>query len=184
MTARFRCLLFPAAVTTLTLALTSCSQTPPPAPDTRAADERAIRTACDNITKAFNDGDVDRVLRNYTDDLVFMGDDSPLIQGREAAKTYLEKALTAKPSFSFTVTKVEVSKSGDVAYDWGTGTMTTKDKKGKAAEGTFKSLSAWKKQADGTWRITADTMIPDPPPAAPVAKKAPAHTRAGKHSKR
>jgi len=183
MTARFRFLLFPAAVTTLTLALTSCSQTPPPAPDTRAADERAIRTACDNITKAFNDGDVDRIMRNYTDDLVLMGSDSPLIQGREAAKTYLEKALKAKPSFSFSVTKVVVGKSGDVAYEWGTGTETTKDKKGKTSEATFKSLTAWQKQADGTWRITVDTLIPDPPPA-PAAKKAPTHARAGKKSKR
>ena len=38
--------------------------------------------------------------------------------------------------------KIEVAKSGDVAYEWVTGRMAVKDTKGKATETGFKSLTA------------------------------------------
>ena len=37
--------------------------------------------------------------------------------------------------------KVEVARSGDLAYNWGTGRMTVKDKRGKITATTFKSAS-------------------------------------------
>jgi ketosteroid isomerase-like protein len=75
----------------------------------------------------------------------------------------LEAMMKVKPEFAFTTAKVEVARSGDLAYNWGTGKMAVKDKKGKVTETTFKSPSVWKKQADGSWKMIVDAWIPDPP---------------------
>jgi uncharacterized protein (TIGR02246 family) len=147
------------------LALTGCQQHARPAPDTRAADETAIRAACDDFVKAAVTMDAAKVASFYTDDAITMWPDAPLVQGKENTQKYFEGMFQAKPeNFSFNVAKVEVARSGDVAYEWGTGKLTVKDKKGKATEMTFKALTAWKKQADGTWKVTVDTDIPDPLP--------------------
>lgn len=150
-------------VVALILALTSCQQPAPPAPDTRAADETAIRAACDDAVKALAAADPAKWASFYTDDAVGMAVDSPVVQGKENMQKYMEAMLKEKPEFSFNVAKVEVAKSGDLAYQWGTGKVAVKDKKGKVAETTFKWLTAWKKQADGSWKIAVDTLIPDPP---------------------
>jgi uncharacterized protein (TIGR02246 family) len=92
-----------------------------------------------------------------------MSPDAPVVQGRENIQKYFETMLKEKPEFSFNTAKVEVARSGDLAYNWGTGKVTTKDRKGKVTETNFKSASVWQKQADGVWKMVVDTMIPDPP---------------------
>ena len=76
---------------------------------------------------------------------------------------YFETMLKEKPDFAFNTAKVEVARSGDLAYSWGTGKVTGKDRKGKVTETNFKSASVWGKQADGGWKMVVDTWIPDPP---------------------
>jgi uncharacterized protein (TIGR02246 family) len=103
----------------------------------------------------------------YTDDVVGMSVDVPVVQGKENMQKYFETMMKEKPELSWTPVKVEVARSGDLAYSWGKGKVSMKDKKGKVTETTDKYVSVWKKQADGGWKIAVDTMIPDPP----VAKK-------------
>jgi ketosteroid isomerase-like protein len=86
-----------------------------------------------------------------------------VVQGKENMQKYLETWMKEKPEFSASTANVEVARSGDLAYSWGKGKVSVKDKKGKATETTVKYVSVWKKQADGGWKITVDTMIPDPP---------------------
>jgi len=156
----------------LLLALAACQQAPPPQPaDTRAADEAAIHAACDDSIKGFLAGDAAKWASYYADDTVIMAPDAPLIHGRAEAQKCAEGMLKEKPSGSFNMVKIEVARSGDVAYEWGTAKITIKDKKGKEVESTFKSLTALKKQADGSWKVAVDTLIPDPP-AKPAAKQA------------
>ena len=156
-------LLYLAPVVALIIALTGCQQPAPQAPDTRAADETAIRAANDGQVKANSAYDAAKAVSFYTDDVVGMAPDAPVIQGKENMQKYLEAMMKEKPGFSFNTAKVEVARSGDIAYDWGTGKMTVKDKKGKVTTTTFKSASVWKKQADGTWKMVVDTWSPDPP---------------------
>ncbi len=160
-------LLFPAAMLALVLALTGCQQAAPPAPDTRAADESAIRAACDDEVKAFLAGDAAKWASFYADDAVGLFPDAPLIQGKADMQKWFEAMLKDKLEGSFNLGKIEVAKSGDLAYEWATGKIAVKDKKGKVTETTFKSLTAWKKQADGSWKTVVDTFIPDPPQAKP-----------------
>jgi len=151
------------AAATLILAVTGCQKPVPQAPDTRAADETAIRAAIDEQVKPIAAFDAAKLASFYADDAVVMTPDAPLIRGREDMQKSLEAMMKMKPEFTFTTAKVEVARSGDLAYNWGTGKMAVKDKKGKVTETTFKSPSVWKKQADGSWKMIVDAWIPDPP---------------------
>ena len=156
-------LLFLIPVVALTLALTGCQQPAPQAQDTRAADETAIRTAEADMAKAVSALDPAKAASFYTDDVVGMGVDAPVVQGKENMQKYFEIMMKDKPELSWKPMKVEVARSGDVAYSWGTGKVSVKGKKGKVAETAVKYASVWKKQADGGWKIAVDAMIPDPP---------------------
>jgi ketosteroid isomerase-like protein len=76
---------------------------------------------------------------------------------------FFETMFQTKPELTWAATKIEVARSGDLAYSWGAAKVSVKDKKGKATESTAKYVSVWKKQPDGSWKIAIDTMIPDPP---------------------
>jgi uncharacterized protein (TIGR02246 family) len=160
---KVKCLLLLAALVALTLALTGCQQPTPQAADTRPADEAAIKAACDDQIKASTAWDAAKAVSGYTDDAVFMSPDAPLIQGKAEIQKAFEAMMKDKPQITVDAPKIEVAKSGDVAYEWVTGKMAVKDKKGKVTETGFKSLTAWKKQADGSWKMTVDTFVPDPP---------------------
>ena len=159
-------LFFCIPVLVLLLALTACESKPPAPPDTRAADEAAIRTAEAAMIKTFAALDAAGAVGFYTEDVVGMSADSPAIHGRENMRQYFETLFKEKPEFAASTAKVEVARSGDLAYSMGTGTMTVKPKKGKPVQSGVKYVSVWKKQPDGTWKIIVDTLIPDPAPKA------------------
>lgn len=161
---RVKYLLLLTPIVALILVLAGCQQAPPPqAPDTRAADETAIRTAEAEMAQAFAALDPAKTASFYADDVVGMSPDVPVVQGKENMQKYFETMMKDKPELSWTPEKVEVARSGDLAYSWGKGKVSMKDKKGKVTETTVKYVSVWKKQADGGWKMAVDTMIPDPP---------------------
>jgi ketosteroid isomerase-like protein len=55
------------------------------------------------------------------------------------------------------ITSVDVARSGDIAIDRGSVAATVTDKKGQAITQNSEYVLVWKKQADGSWRIFADT---------------------------
>jgi ketosteroid isomerase-like protein len=66
--------------------------------------------------------------------------------------------MLATPGFSltFTPTKIEVSRAGDLAYEIGDYQMTTNDKKGKPQTVKAKYVTVWGKQPDASWKALAD----------------------------
>ena len=170
-------------VLALILALTGCQQPAPRVPDTRATDETAIRAAEADMAKAVAALDPAKAASFYTDNVVGMVVDAPMVQGKENMQKYFETMMKDKPKLSWKPVKVEVARSGDLAYSWGTGKMSIKDKKGKVAETTLKYASVWKKQADGGWKIAVDTMIPDPPEMRKKSGGDHKHVRAAKKGK-
>jgi uncharacterized protein (TIGR02246 family) len=97
---------------------------PQPAPDTRAADERAIREIEIEWAKVAAAKDVERFMSTYADDASVFEPGKPIATGKEAIRKGLE-ALFANPGFSLTfqTEKVVVARSGDLAYSYGTYTM-------------------------------------------------------------
>jgi ketosteroid isomerase-like protein len=63
--------------------------------------------------------------------------------------------------FSFSNVTVDVARSGDVAEDRGSMQVTLTDKKGKSTTETGQYVLVWKKQADGSWKVAADTSAND-----------------------
>jgi hypothetical protein len=102
--------------TVLALAV-SCTAAPPP--DTRAADEEAVRKA-----------DAD-----------------------------------------WQSTKVEVARSSDLAYLYGTYEVSYDEAPGKRTTDRGKIVEVWRKQADGSWKCIVDTWNSDLPaaPSTPAA---------------
>src|SRR5215211_5422369 len=100
----------------LLLALSTACQTQATG-DTRAADEAVLRKLDDEWSKAAGARDVDKTISYYTDDAVVMPPNIPTLTGKEPIRS-LWKSMLDSPSFSggWKATKVEVARSGDLAY--------------------------------------------------------------------
>jgi uncharacterized protein (TIGR02246 family) len=155
------------------LMLTSgCQQAPAPAPDTRAADEQAIREIEKDWSNAFGTKDVERVVSFYADDATMMAAGEPGVSGKEAIRASTGKLL-AMPglSLSFQTAKVDVARSGDLAYAQGTFAMSMDGpKKGVSVSDKGKYVTVYRKQAGGEWKAVADIFNSDQMAPAPSSK--------------
>ena len=152
------------------LALSTACQTQATS-DTRAADETALKKLDEEWSKAAGDRDVDKTISYYSDDAVVMPPNIPTLSGKEPIRA-LWKSMLESPDFSggWKATKVEVARSGDLAYVNGTYEFNEKDDSGKPITDKGKYLEIWKKQADGSWKCVADMFSSDLPVAAPAEK--------------
>jgi uncharacterized protein (TIGR02246 family) len=145
--------------------------TPPP-PDTRAADERAIREIEAEWSKAAAAKDVERWVSFYADDASAFAPGTPIVTGKDAIRKTSEAFFaTAGVALSSQPAKVEVSRGGDLAYCSGTYTMTMNDPKGKPVTDKGKYVVVYKKQPDGAWKAVADIWNSDLAAPAPPPKK-------------
>src|SRR5881296_671256 len=140
-----------------------------PAPDTRAADEAAIRSTEATWSKTANNAD--QFVSFYSDDAVVLPPNAPAVSGKETIKKMFTDMMSA-PGFalSFQPTKVEVAKSGDLAYTQGTYEMSMNDPKGKPMTDKGKYLTVWRKQG-GDWKAVQDMFSSDQAPPAPAGAK-------------
>jgi uncharacterized protein (TIGR02246 family) len=153
-------------------------QKPVQPPDTRAADEAAIRANVVAWSQASQAKDVNKALSFYADDAIQMPDRGALVKGKENIRKGWEQMLALPgPGLTFATTGVEVARSGDIAYEYGTYDFATKDKKGRVYNEKGKYLVCWKKQADGSWKVAVDMDNPDAAPAPPPKRKTAARKR-------
>jgi uncharacterized protein (TIGR02246 family) len=152
------------AAVVFTVILAGCNQAPPVL-DTRDADARTIHTLETSWNQAFAVKDLNKVVSFYTDDASFLSPSSATLNGAQAIKAAMKPVLADKKySLMFASTKIEVSKSSDIAYSEGTYTSRHTDPKSKQVfieKGKY--LTVYKKQADGTWKAIADSVSPDAP---------------------
>jgi len=131
---------------------------PAPPPDTRAADEAAIRANDQDFARAAQAKDLDRAVAHYMDDAVLFAPGSPAVVGRDNIRKYFQPIIDGPAmQFTFSDVQVDVARSGDIAQDRGSFKATGTDAQGKpnTQEGMY--VLVWKKQADGSWKISADT---------------------------
>jgi len=145
------------------VALGACQQPPPPAPpDTRAADEKAIRASVVEWDKAAIAKDLEKTISFYAPDATIFPPNAAIATTPEQRRQLWSQLLsTPGMTVSFATTKVEVARSGDIAYETGTYELTSTDKKGKATTSKGKYVVVWKKQPDGKWKAAADIWNPD-----------------------
>lgn len=149
------------------LAWAGCAAPPAPPPDTRAADEAAIRTLVDAWAAAARAKDGEKFVSVYADDAALMIEDAPDISGIAALREAVP-GMMQDPNFalSFSPDKVVVARSGDLAYETGTYSMTMSDPQQQPATERGRYVVIWQKQADGAWKVVLDVPISDPPEAA------------------
>ena len=140
-------------------------------PDTRAADEAALRKLDDEWSKATGSRDLEKTISYYTDDAVVMLPNIPTLTSKEAIRS-LWKAMLESPSFSggWKATKVEVARSGDLAYVSGNYEFTERDDSGKPITDKGKYFAVWRKQTDGNWKCIADMFNSDLSSVAPAER--------------
>ena len=152
----------------LALLAASCTQQQP---DTRAADERAIREADSTWSAAVAAKDLDRTLFYYAPDASYFAPNTPIITGLDAIrKICIEDFARPGYALSWKTAKVEVSRGGDLGYTFGTYEFTFNDANSKPVTDHGKYLLVWKKQSDGKWKAAADIFNSDLPTTPPPSK--------------
>ncbi len=146
-----------------------CNSSSVPARDTRAADEAVILRTDAEWVKAAQSKKVDDWMAFYSDDAVVLPPNEKTASTKESIRKLIGE-MYAMPNVVVTwgPTNVEVAKSGDIGYLYGTYRMTWDDAGGKPLADHGKIVEIWKKQADGNWKCIVDSWSSDLP-AAPVA---------------
>ena len=154
--------LFLVLATVLVLAASGCG----PQVDVEA-EAAAIRAAEDEALKIAQAKDAERWASVYADDARVFPPNALLVTGKEAIRKLFAE-LFASPGFEidWEVTRVEVSRAGDLGYVVGTHKVTVNDAEGNPVTDRGKWIAIWKKQADGTWKCIEDIWNSDGPAAA------------------
>jgi uncharacterized protein (TIGR02246 family) len=154
------------AAATIALTLTACNQ----AVDTHDADVAALKSNELQWNQDFASKDADKLAAHYADDAILIVPGMPSTSGKDAIHTAL-KQMTSDPALSlkFQASKIDVSKSGDLAYTQGSYTLTVTDPQTKQIINDHGSyVTTYRKQPDGTWKAVADIASSDVPPPAPA----------------
>ena len=153
--------IFSGCLLALALLVSSCSQKveapqAPTPPDHRVADAAAIRALDADWVKTVKDPQAFTAF--YAEDAVVLPPGGQMASGKEAI-TKMWQQMVAQPGFdlTFAPAKVEVARSGDLAYEFGDYAITVNDKRGKPQTSKGKYVVVWAKQADGTWKVMVDS---------------------------
>jgi ketosteroid isomerase-like protein len=146
-----------------------CS-TPPPQ-DTRATDEESIRKLDAEWVKAAQSKQVDAWVAFYSDVAAVLPPNESMASDASSIRKSIAGLLGLPGlAISWPPTKVEVARSGDLAYLYGTYEVSFDEAPGKRTTDRGKLVEVWKKQADGTWKCVVDTWNSDLPIPTPSQK--------------
>jgi uncharacterized protein (TIGR02246 family) len=140
--------------------------------DSGAADTAAIQALDERWSATAAKNDLEGTVEFYADDAVLLPPNAPIARDRKSIRESWAGLLGPNTAVSWKVSKVEIAKSGELGYLYGTYSLAIRDPKGGApVSDTGKLVEIWKKQADGKWKCIVDTYNSDLPALAPEAKK-------------
>ena len=124
-------------------------------------DEQAIRKLDVDWSAAAGSKDVEKIMAFYADDASALPFNAPIASGKEQIRQVWAH-LTSLPGFAlkFSPTKIEVAKSGDLAYDLGTFELKTNDAQGSTVTEVGKYTVVWRKQ-NQQWKVIIDMFNTD-----------------------
>ena len=145
----------------------TCQQTP----EIRATAEAAIRAADAAGLKAAQAKDVVGATSNYADDASWLPPHAPLVRGKEAIRSAWTQFLgTPGLKIEWQITKIDVSRAGDMAYALYKYQMTISAPNGAAIDDRGKDMAVWVKQSNGKWKMVADSFNSDVPLVSGTSK--------------
>jgi len=109
--------------------------------------------------------DLERIVSFWADDAIVFPPRAPAVVGKDAIRQYVAGSLEI-PGFSvgWESTQVTVSRSGDFAYAIGKNHFTFNDTEGNPITSYGKSVTVWRKDADGNWKCVIDIWNEEPSP--------------------
>jgi ketosteroid isomerase-like protein len=131
--------------------------------------EQALRDADNQWSKAVGAHDLEKTIAFYSGDAIVLPPNGPSITTKDGIHDMWKQILGDMTSMSWTATRVEVAKSGELGYVTGTYELTIKDASGELINDKGKYLEVWKKQTDGAWKCGADMFSSDLPASAPTS---------------
>ena len=153
----------------LSLALTAgtlASCTPRGSTPLSTADADSIRSASRAYAQAASDTAWSRWASFFTADAAFLPPNTSTQSGRAAIEAW---GRSFPPFTGLTLEPVEVTGQGDLAYVWGRYHLVVNLPGAAPAPDSGKYIEIWRKQTDGSWKITRDIYNSDAPvPAAPA----------------
>jgi ketosteroid isomerase-like protein len=155
----------------LILFASGCGQQAPS--DTRATDESTIRELDVKWASAATAKDLESTVSYYADDASLLPPNTTIQTGKPAIHAAWAGLLGSVDSIAWQPTKIEVSKSSDMAYVIGVYQIASKDAHARPVLDHGKYVEVWKKQSNGSWKTVADIFNTDllPEASAPAAKK-------------
>ncbi len=159
-----------AAVAAASIALAGCkAQVGKDAATDTAAVEQALKGIEGQWQADYNARDAKRLADHYAPDAAIANPGSPLASdARARAEAIGGMVADQNLQITFASDRVQVAKSGDLAYTRGHYTMRMTDpatKQPRSDSGSY--LTVWQKQADGSWKAVEDFITPGAP--APAA---------------
>ena len=139
----------------------------------RAAEAAAIQRLDEQWSATAARNDVAGTVAFYADDAVLLPPNAPIATNQKSIRQSWAVLLGPNTAVSWKISKVEVAKSGELGYLYGTYELSIKDPKGgPPVHDTGKLVEIWKKQTDGKWKCIVDTYNSDLPlPSAPEAER-------------
>lgn len=139
--------------------------------DTRASDAAIIRALDEQWSITAGRKDVDGTVSFYASDAVLLAPNEPIAADRKSIRASWAGLLGISSAISWKIAKIDVARSGDIAYLYGTYSVSIKDPRGGATiPDTGKIVEVWRKQPGGSWKCIVDTYnsdLPLPPPPEP-----------------
>ena len=113
--------------------------------------------------EAVNSGDVEALLDQLTDDVVYLGQGMDPIVGKAQMEPVM-RSFHAENRASFSLIPQTVSVIGDVAHEWGSlaGEFRSKDG-GDPIRVNSKYFYLYRRGADGRWRISHECISDNAP---------------------
>ncbi|HWA60545.1 MAG TPA: nuclear transport factor 2 family protein [Caulobacteraceae bacterium] len=145
----------------LALALGACAKpaAPPAAPDAKAIEAAAHG----GYVAAINSNDVETLMGDLTDNVVYQAPHEPEIVGKDAVRRWVA-AYFGGYRARWEKTSLGVTVAGDWAFERYTYVSTDTDKKtGAVTTDKGKGINIYHHDADGKWRVAVDGWSSDLP---------------------
>ena len=140
----------------------SIAQSSPSPSEKPSGVEQLLRDLDAQRAKAAAAKDVEQTIAYYSDDAIVLPPNATGAATKEAVRN-VWKDMLAAPGLviSWQPTRVQVGKSGEMAWVRGTYELTMNDASGKPIDDRGKYLEVWERQTDGNWKCAANMWNSD-----------------------
>jgi uncharacterized protein (TIGR02246 family) len=136
------------------------SAVPEPAPETFAEAKRAIDKGNAQWIEAWEKGDPEMVAAIFTDDAVMLSRGGWVFKGHQQILERQKEAMqSVTRPIKVSIITVNVWLDGETAYETGKYKYEYTEK-GKLATEEGRYVRMWKRQRDGSWKLSMDMPVP------------------------